>query len=544
MRVKQLPLIYIFALQKYYKGSMKLLVKYVNIISLFLIVLILILASCRKEEAISDNSSLKLNFSTDSVIFDTVFTSIGSATKQVRVYNNSNSKIKISNLSLGSGDQSAYRINVDGESGDNFSNIEISGGDSIYIFVRVTIDPQNVNNPYVVEDDIHFLTNGNEQSIKLVAWGQDANYILADTYIEGLPPFKIVADSLETVHWTSQKPYIIYGYAVINSYGKLIIDEGSKIYFHQGSGLWAYVDGVLNVDGTVENPVTFRGDRLEDEYDNVPGQWDRIWLMEGRSGYDHIINNAIISNGFIGLQMESFLSFTENKVKLHNVIIENMTGIGIFSRIFNIEANNTVVANCGGYNLAFTGGGNYNFVQSTVAGYWSFSVRNTPAVFINNYLLDTLDQPIPFPINFSFDNSILYGYNENEFETDMDGGADSLYYFNSSMLKTTYDVSNTEFYTNVLKNEDPLFIDTEAKDFRIDSLSPAVGRADKAIAATVPKDILNNQRMPLPDIGAYQFIPGQGNGEKGLFFNTALRNYPKNINIIRKGNYPKLTNGK
>ncbi len=460
------------------------------------------------------------------------------------VYNRSDSKIVISNLSIGHGDQSAYRINVDGESGSNFSDIELSGGDSIYIFVRVTIDPQNINNPYVVEDDIHFLTNGNEQSIKLVAWGQDANYILADTYINGLPPFKIVADSLETVHWTNQKPYVIYGYAVINSFGKLIIDEGARIYFHEGSGLWAYIDGVLNVLGTVENPVTFKGDRLEQEYDDVPGQWDRIWLMEGRAGHDHIIENAIISNGFIGLQSESFLRLTENKVKLHNVIIENMTGIGIFSRIFNIEASNTVVANCGGYNLAFTGGGNYSFIQSTIAGYWRYSVRNTPAVFINNYLLDTLDQPISFPLNFSFNNSILYGFNEDEFETDMDGGADSLYFFTNSILKTTFDVSDTEIYINVLKNEDPLFIDYQNNDYRIDSLSPAVGRADEAIAATVPKDILDNSRMPTPDIGAYQFVPGQENGERGIYLSIPPQLTYRKLNIIKKGNYPKLRTGK
>ncbi|MBC8320216.1 MAG: hypothetical protein H8E34_05795 [Bacteroidetes bacterium] len=519
---------------------MKSVFKYNHIVLLSSLILFMILMSCRKEEAISDNPSLKLSFSADSVIFDTVFTSIGSATKQLRVYNHSTSKIKISNLRLGLGEQSAYRINVDGESGNSFSDIELSGSDSLYIFVRVTIDPQNINNPYVVEDDIYFLTNGNEQSIKLVAWGQDAVYILADTYIEGLPPFKIVADSLETIHWTNQKPYVVYGYAVINSYGKLIIDEGARIYFHEGSGLWAYIDGVLNVLGSVENPVTFRGDRLEQEYSDIPGQWDRIWLMEGRPGHDHIIENAVISNAFIGLQAESFLRITENKVKLHNVIIENMTGIGIFSRVFNITANNTVVANCGGYNLAFTGGGNYSFIQSTIAGYWPYSVRNTPAIFINNYLIDTLDQPVPIAINFNFANSILYGFNSDEFETDMDGGADSLYFFNSSIIKTKRDVSNTEIYTNILKNEDPLFVNYEANDYRIDSLSPAVGRANEAIGATVPRDILDNSRLPIPDIGAYQFVPSQGGGEEGGFKTMPLRFSNPKLFINKKGNYPKL----
>jgi len=523
---------------------MKIIFRYNKVIILLSFIVFFLLMSCRKEEAISDNPSLMLSFSADSVIFDTVFTSIGSATKKLMIYNTSKNKIKISNLSLGQGDQSAYRINVDGESGSIFNDIELSGGDSLYLFVRVTIDPQNNNNPYVVEDDIHFLTNGNEQNIKLVAWGQDANYILADTYIDGLPPFKIIADSLETVHWSAEKPWVIYGYAVINSYGKLIIDEGARIYFHESSGLWAYIDGVLNVLGTIENPVTFKGDRLEQDYADVPGQWDRIWLMEGRQGHNHIIENAIISNGFIGIQAESFLRITENEVKLKNVTIENMTGIGVFSRVFNISATNTVVANCGGYNLAFTGGGSYSFTQSTVAAYWSHSVRNTPAIFINNYLIDTLDQPIPIPIYFSFDNSILYGFNENEFETDLDGGADSSYFFNSSILRTSLDVSNTEIYTNILKNEDPLFVSYENNDYQIDSLSPAVGRANEAIAATVPTDILGNSRLPYPDIGAYQFIPNQGTKKLNNLSPIPPQLSKYKIDITRKGNYPKLVSGK
>lgn len=519
---------------------MNIQIRHTKPILLISVIALLLIYSCKKNDIISDSSSLKLSFSADSVIFDTVFTSIGSATKQLRVYNNSDNKVKISNLTLGGGDQSSYRINVDGEAGSIFNDIELAGGDSIYIFVRVTINPLDESNPYVIEDDIHFLTNGNEQSIKLVAWGQDANYIVADTYVSGLPPFKVVADSLETIHWTSEKPYVIYGYAVIDSYGKLIIDEGTKVYFHEGGGLWAYVDGVLNVMGTIDNPVTFQGDRLEESYSNLPGQWDRIWLMEGRAGNDHIIENAVIKNGFIGLQAESFTRITENRLKLHNVKIQNMNGIGIFSRIFHIEATNTVVGNCGGYNLALTGGGYYSFVQSTIAGYWPFSVRNTPAVYINNYLLDTLNSPLPVPFNMNFDNSILYGLNIDEFETDLDGGADSNYYFKNSIIKTSFDLSNSEIYTNVLKNEDPIFVKTENNDFRIDTLSPAIGRGDEAIAQIAPRDILDNSRIPEPDIGAYQFMPGQTSGEKSLFFNYSFPNSLSQINIRKKGNYPKL----
>lgn len=475
----------------------------------------LIITSCKKDN-IDTDPSIELSFSNDSIIFDTVFTTLGSTTYKLMVYNNSNNNISISAVQLHGGPNSPYRLNLDGVAGYHFSGVDIAANDSLFLFARVTIDPNNINNPFVVEDSISFFTNGNEQRVKLVAWGQNANYILADTYTPGFPAYKVVADSLQTVTWTSEKPYVIYGYAVINSYGKLIIEEGTKVYFHKDGGLWAYADGVLKVMGTRENNVTFSGDRLESFYDDVPGQWDRIWLMEGRTGENHEIYNAVIKNAFIGIQAESFLRATENSLIMKNVIIENMNGLGIFSRLFNIEASNLVVANCGAYCLGLTAGGYYDFKQTTIADYWPYSVRNTPAVYLTNFVTDTLGNPIPLPMNFSFGNGIIYGYNQNEFGTDMVGGADSLYYLTNSILKTNRNISNTENYNQILKNTDPLFVDFQKNDYQLDTLSPAIGYGNPEIAITVPEDILGNPRLPLPDLGAYQFVPGQG--ERKYFF--------------------------
>ena len=471
--------------------------------------LVLIFASCKKEDVINHDSTLKLAVSADSVIFDTVFTTVGSVTKRLMIYNKSENKLIISNINLTGGTSSAYRINLDGEPGSSFSDIEINGNDSLYLFVRVTINPLDKNNPYVVEDELTFFTNGNEQHVKLIAWGQDAHYIVADTYSSVFPKYKIVADSLETVHWTNERPYVIYGYAVIDSYGTLIIDEGARIYFHDGGGLWAYSDGLLQVKGTIENPVTFQGDRLESSYDELPGQWDRIWLMESTPGTDHLIENAVIKNGYIGLQTESFIHYANNLVKLHNVIIENMSRSGILSRIYNIEASNTVLANCGGLCLEVYGGGYFNFKQSTIGNFWPYSARNNPAVYINNYLLDSLENPIPYGLNFTLTNSIVYGSNKDEFETDMVGGADSLYILSHSLVRSTRKMEDGVNYEAILRNEDPLFKDVTVNDYRLDTLSPAIDYGDPAIAAEVPYDLLNNLRLNHPDAGAYQFMPGQ-----------------------------------
>lgn len=480
------------------------------------VAMIILVSACLKEDPISTDPNLRLEFSTDTVMFDTVFTSLGSITKPLMVYNNTSKRISIASISLLRGASSAFRMNVDGIPGLNVNNVEIAPRDSIFVFVKVTVNPQNENNPFVVEDELIFSFNGNEQQVKLVAWGQDANYILADQQVAGFPRFKIVADSNETVTWTAGKPYVIYGYALINSYGKLIIEEGTRVYFHNKSGLWAYVDGVLKVRGTKQNPVRFQGDRLDPDYRDIPGQWDRIWLMEGRQGHNHEIDYAIIRNGFIGLQVESFQRPTQNQLTITNTIIENHTGIGLFTRLFAVDAANLVVANCGNYGVALTGGGAYRFIHSTLANNWTLGVRNTPSLFFNNFLPDSLNRPFPIPLSVEWGNSIIYGSAEEEIGKELVGGADSTYLFDHCLLRTKRPTSNNANYISIIRNQDPKFKDYPKFDYRPDTLSPVIGKGKVDIGQTIPLDINGNSRLPLPDLGAYQFVPSQGDRFKGI----------------------------
>ena len=71
-----------------------------------------------------------MDFSTDLVKFDTVFTTVGSATQNFRVYNPYNYDIKV-DVYLAGGDHSPFSINVDGVAGTSFRNVEIPAKDSI-----------------------------------------------------------------------------------------------------------------------------------------------------------------------------------------------------------------------------------------------------------------------------------------------------------------------------------------------------------------------------------------------------------------------------
>ena len=112
-----------------------------------------VLVSCHDNDKFTDSPSARLEFSTDTVKFDTVFTTIGSVTKQFRVYNRNKEAVRTS-VSLA--DKGFYRLNIDGVAANSLDNLEIRGNDSAFIFVEVTIDPQNSNSPIVVLDSIQY----------------------------------------------------------------------------------------------------------------------------------------------------------------------------------------------------------------------------------------------------------------------------------------------------------------------------------------------------------------------------------------------------
>lgn len=479
---------------------------------LYLMLALLFLGySCKKENPISNDPSLKLSFSTDTLLFDTVFTSLGSTTHHLMIYNKHDDDLKISSIRLLGGEDSPYRLNLDGESGTEFYDKVIPANDSLFSFMRVTINPNDLNTPFVVEDELEFITNGNTQTVKLLAWGQNANYIVADkvVIIGGEPyPYHIVADSLQTTVWTKEKPYVVYGYALINSYGTLRIEEGTRIYCHQNGGILSWSDGQLIIDGTAEEPVIIQGDRLEPYYQNTPGQWQQILMMDGRAGADHRISHAIIRNGTIGLNSQSVLKPTECALRIDNTIVENQSGYGLFSILYAVEAKNFVIANCGFANFwAF--GGDYRLVHGTIANYWDANEHNKNlAVQVTNYAKDAqTEQLFYYPFHMEMDNCIVYGKQKDEFSTQFSAEADSTFVLDHCLVKSEKFNGNMVGFNHCLFNMEPYFADYKG-NFHIDSIaSSVIGTGNPIFGNEVPYDLDGVARAGMPDIGAYQYIP-------------------------------------
>ncbi len=478
-----------------------------------LLLLLLFIASCRKEDEITNDTSVRLSFSEDTILFDTIFASIGSTTEYLLVFNNESKSVKISSIRLAKGNASYYRLNVDGTPGRIFSDVEIGPKDSLWIFIEVTLDPNNSITPFLVTDSIVFETNGNIQDVDLLAFGQNAHFYIPTHSFFGLPYSIIGGDNVPcgtVIEWDSILPHVVYGFAVVDSCITLKIREGTKIYFYQGSGLWVYINGTLQVLGTLDHPVLFRGTRLEPGYSEVPGQWDRIWIFEGDNTANNEINYAIIENGFIGIQPENFfLQYGSNprKLILKNTIIRNMSGFGLLARDYTIDGFNVVIGNSGSYSAAFTIGGSYNFNHCTFANYWSGSQRSTPAVYFNNYYADNTGNNINELKKADFKNCIIYGITDNELQFDFLQGSNPVYNFSSCLLKVDNNtpVSDPGHFTDIIVNQNPKFTDTHSNNFELESESAAIDKGNPLlIVPETMKDLNGKDRTSSPDLGALE----------------------------------------
>ncbi len=474
--------------------------------------------SCKKDKLLTDPSA-SVSFSQDSVLFDTVFTTIGSATRQIRVRNLNSQKINISSVRLEQGSSSQFIMNVDGVSGKEVTNVEILANDSVFIFIQVNVNPTNALSPLIIQDKILFDVNGNQQSVALEAWGQDAHYHYPNKAIQyqtGFLPYSTVSSltTAVTVTWgggalgqpDDDKPHVIYGWLVVDSLQKLVINPGVKVYFHQNAGLWVYRYGTLQVNGTYGNEVTFQGDRREADYTDLPGQWDRIWINEGHT--DNYINYAIIKNGFIGLQADILLNASQpTKVKLTNTIIKNCSKWGLYTSFFNIWAANNVISNCKEYCAAITNGGNAVFFHNTFANYFNKDGGrgSQPCVHLDNYDGTNISQYD----SLYFGNCIIDGSAGNELEVDVRNPTpyiSKIYQFNSCLIKTAA-FTGTTSVSNVF-NQSAQFVDPSTYNFKLSNTSSAAkGIGNTTFISIYPilsSDISNVPRSSPPSAGAYE----------------------------------------
>lgn len=445
----------------------------------------------------SEDPSLQLEFSADTILFDTVFTTIGSVTLPLKVYNRSTEALRIDEIELVGGGDSPFRVNIDGEAGPMVSDWPILAEDSLWIFLEVTVDPSAASSPFIIEDELRFNTNGNEQRVSLIAWGQNAHFHVGlnglvagqDGLFEPLPGYNPLPSCNEV--WTNDLPHVVYGIVRVEPGCSLTIEEGTQVYVHERGGLWV-VQSTLNVEGELGNEVFFQGDRLEANYKDVPGQWGieidfqfqseygveevtaqrgGIWLF---GGVECAMNYAVLKDGTIGLQVDTTGTDLGPALDIRNTIIHNMSAYGLYAQGGTIEGYNNLFYDCGQSTAAFTLGGAYKMDHCTFTNYWAEGVRQSPSVLFTDWYEDINGNiQVRSLEGSSFNNCIFWGNNYNL--TDFDELVVSLLNPPASpfIRFSAVDVQDPEFPVEILEatltDITPPFSSTSERDFHLSS---------------------------------------------------------------------------
>lgn len=479
------------------------------------------LTACKKDQFITTTGA-GLEFSLDTLTFDTVFTNMGSATRRFKVYNPHNQIIRINNVYLGGGEPSDFNINIDGFTGVASSDIEIPAKDSIYIFANVFIDPNDGD--AVRKDSILFETDGGgTQKVMLYAYGWNANYT-------GKVGFLTTYNDT-TVTLTNTKPHIFMGIVAFENNSCLVIPGGTEIYMfggptsRPGERAMIYIGNNScirsNVGGDLNNPVVLKTHRLEEDYQLIPFHHNGIRL--GPGSRDNIIHGTIIRNAVDGIFVDSFTVNGSPKLELKNSKIYNVDRSAVLARGSYVTMTNTVLANSNQFNFIGIRGGAYNFRNCTFANVGAGLVsRSEPVLSFRDYeiVVDNNGNEIPIKSQGEayFTNCIIYGNKNEEVEilTLDNPPADFYYEFNNCLMKVDTFSQNM---INCITNQDPLFVDEDNFNYQIDSVDSPANNAGLPTTMNFPSnwriltglpgitspflDIIGQQRESTPAIGAY-----------------------------------------
>ena len=507
---------------------------YLKFIAIFVgLALIVLTASCRKDFDYASSSG-NLSFSKDTVFLDTVFTNIGSATYTLKVYNRGVRDILIPFIGLETGQNSSYRLNVDGLAGKEFTDIPLLAKDSLFIFIETTYDVAPTNqNEFLYTENLLFGTGPNTQNVPLVTLVRDAVFLYPATQSDGTKETLVIGQDAngneirvegfyldaEQLVFTNEKPYVIYGYAAIPDGNTLNIQAGARVHFHNNSGLIVESGASLHVNGSLsedqellENEVIFEGDRLEPAYAQEPGQWGTIWFRNGST--NNHLEHLTLKNATLGVRVEGTATWDTPSLTLRNTQIYNSLTHNLWATSAYILAENTVVGGAGGYGFLANLGGKYRFVHCTLANFWNHGFRTGTALALSNFEASetlALEQA-------DFINCIVGGSMPVEFNLQANSGTPFNFHFAHCLLQFSgtessyqndplYNFSDADRYMDVILDGDEDFFLPFENQFHIGANSFALDAADPDIVPVVPMDIQGLERLPNPDIGAYEFVP-------------------------------------
>jgi hypothetical protein len=425
-----------------------------------------VLTACSDNDTFTTSRSNLLTFSTDTVKMDTVFATVGSSTYTFWVFNHSGDGIRLNSVRLRNGNQTGFRVNVDGVYLDNTmgsvaTGLEVREGDSIRVFVELTAPESRQKEAQLLEDDVVFLLeSGVEQRVNLHCYAWDAVKVTdltvkADTVVE------------------CDKPLVVYGQGIVVDSGAVLTLRNTCLYFHDKAGIT--VRGTLKTEN-----VTMRGDRLDHmfdylPYDRVSGQWRGISFE--RTSTDNQLTDTDIRNAMTAVSIDSAaIDSTQQRLTMIRCRVHNAKGHGVqvsdsFVGLYYCQLTNTW-GDC-----LTVDGGLIDIDHCTLAQFYPFAADRGAALrFVNGSGLQLLCT-----------NSIVTGYADDVVEGEAtDTTKQYALGFSDCLLRTPVVEGDTVNFKRILwetpkdsiQGKQHFVKIDDAKfeyDFHLDSLSTAKG---------------------------------------------------------------------
>lgn len=383
----------------------------------FMTALALLLTACSDNDSFTTDRSQYLSFSEDTVRLDTMFTTVPSVTHTFWVYNHSSDGLRISTVRLERGNQTGFRVNVDG----TFLNpvaqdLEVRKGDSLRVFVEITARENQSVDPQLIEDNLLFtLESGVVQKVNLRTYGWNA---------QKLTSLRVERDT--TIE--SASPVVLYGDGITVAPGATLTLRNTTLYFHQ--------EAMLQVEGrlVVENCL-LRGDRLDHmfdylPYDRVSGQWPGIVVAANAAGC--WLTDTEVHSTWDGLVADS------TEVVLHNSVIHNCRGYALYAHDSKVQLDSCQLSNAENGCLALYGC-QATVDHSTLAQFYPFAARGAALRF----------EPTEQPLQLTCSNTLITGYEEDVISGVKSDGETVSYHFANCLIRTP-EISDNEGFEQII----------------------------------------------------------------------------------------------
>ncbi|MCR5077547.1 MAG: right-handed parallel beta-helix repeat-containing protein [Prevotella sp.] len=483
---------------------------------LFLLTAVIMMASCSDDDTFTTSKSNLLTFTADTLRLDTTFSNVPTPTKDFWVYNHSGDGLRLTNVRLAQGNQTDFRVNVDGielnaANGYQASNLEVRNKDSIRVFVEMTSPRNNGTEPEEITDYLIFtLESGMQQKVCLSVFSWDAQLL------KGL-------EIKENTILTGTRPIVLQDTLRVDAGVTLTLPAGTTLYFSDKAAI--DVHGTLHCEGTAEQPVTLRGDRLDWmfdylPYDRISGQWQGIRFRKG--SYGNILTHTDLHSAYNGIVCDADTT-TSQKLILANSTVHNCQGYGLQATNCAIDAYNTQFSNTLMDCASFTGG-KVTLTHCTLAQFYPFDSKRGAALSFGNHIGQR-----EYPLQaFNVTNTLVTGYADDQLMGDNGKEMTANYQFDHCILRTSKpkDESLLAHFTDVTWENtkdhpdggDKQFANVDADkqyyDLHLGKKSPAVNTGTSLTDSRFATDHDGKQRDATPDIGCFELADEEQTGSE------------------------------